>query len=90
MDNFFLKVLHEEPLSDLSLNDLKGGGDCGMDHCTFDCPNLTSLCTSENALICSCNVSGSKNICMSHCPSALGPKPEIPDIDDCLNLINRP
>lgn len=90
MKKYFINILNEEPLSDLSLNDLKGGASCGVDECTFDCPKLTNLCTSENALLCSCNSPGAQNTCPGYCPSNLGPKPFEPIIDDCSELINRP
>lgn len=32
MEKYFLKVLHEEPVTELSLYDLVGGGNCDCNH----------------------------------------------------------
>ena len=47
MEKFFLKVLHEEPVAELSLHELVGGGECG-------CNDTTTYCGC-NGVYCGCN-----------------------------------
>lgn len=56
MEKFFLKVLHEEPVAELSLHELVGGGECGC-YGGFSCPchgnpcnvNCPSLCSTDGS-----------------------------------------
>lgn len=59
MKDFEIKVLHEEPISELSLLDIKGGG-CSDHQCgEFSCSNYD--CTRF-----SCTVH--TELCGDHCP----------------------
>lgn len=61
MRNYFLKVFHEEPLSKLSLEELKGGTTC--------------TCNSQSSFSCSCYSTSSNCTCneaSSYCPSNAG------------------
>lgn len=49
MDKFFLKVLHEEPLDELMLNELKGGKSCTCDNGSF------FSCKCNNIHTCDCD-----------------------------------
>lgn len=53
MDKFFLEILHEEPLSDFSLENIKGGLSCDCNAGATDC-NCNGNCDH-----CKCNGVGS-------------------------------
>ncbi len=60
MGKFSIKVLHEEPISRLSLTDIKGGFSCTCDaDATFNC-----TCDSGSQYDCKCN--GSTFSCTCH------------------------
>lgn len=61
MEKFFLKVLHEEPVTDLSLQELVGG-------ITFVCGQPMSLCPCNNGSLVEC-----PNNCGSDCPEDYEP-----------------
>jgi len=52
MDKFFLKVLHEEPLDKLTLEEIKGGfsSECGI----FSC-KCNSVFNCKDNTTCGCN-----------------------------------
>lgn len=54
MNNLILKVLHEEPLNELSLKEIRGGGTCVCNNgASFSCNCFSNYC-SDNT--CTCNL----------------------------------
>lgn len=62
MEKFFLKVLHEEPVAELSLHELVGGGECGCNGGYCFCNEEHCGCNGTN---CPCNLT---LFCNVNCP----------------------
>ncbi len=71
-EKFFIKVLHEEPVAEFSLQDIVGGADCGC-NCTdngFECGCFGGYCDCNKGYLCYPNGGG-----IGLCPSYLNPGP---------------
>ena len=77
-EKFFIKVLHEEPVAEFSLQDIVGGIDIA--------------CSTKDAL-CVCNAGGTLLECPKNCPSyvpecSTNAGPGCPMNGICLKVIN--